>query len=183
VKLVYTRVMRNLRVLLLPVLLSCAGGDSSDGGITADAAPDAAALSGCVVTLAGDVTGTLPCSVTAGKRDEDDFSIVAGMSSQGSETVTQVVFSLRVGGELAVRDHAASELDPAAVMMTTTDGRTFAASSGLGAGQGTIGPLAITGLELTASDGGVRVWAPSGSFTATLAGTSAGGTVMMSVAF
>ena len=170
--------------ILLALLCACGpsttDSDGGNGGAADAASPDAG--SSCTLTVSGDLSATMPCSVAAVKTAADPFSIVAGMTSTGSATVSQVLFSMRVTGEVAVRDYSAGELMQVALMLSAADGKIYAASSG--GTQGTIGTLRITGLMAqSGGDTGDKVWTPHGSFTATLVGTTSGGTVMMSVTF
>ncbi len=154
---------------------------SGDGG-TADASPpDAPVTTACVITVTGAATGSLPCTATAGKRDEDDFSIVSAMSSAASGSISQAAITIFLPGEVTVGTHAAGTFRTAAAMLTTTGAQTFVASLGAGPDQGSFGELRLDELVSLSSDGGMKIWTPHGSTTATLVGTTSGGTVMISV--
>lgn len=186
---------RSLTLLALVVgALSCGpsgtdvdGGSDGDGGGGggADArAPDAALAGGCTLTLTGAVTGTIPCAASALKTLTDDFTLTGAISTQASGNVAMAAFTLSVPGEIAVRDYAAADLKSGAATLTTVDNKTYAAASGMGAAQGTIGQLRVTGLDPQAGgDTATKVWIPHGSFTATLVGTTAVGMVTLSASF
>lgn len=182
--------MRITVALVALVLTSCAGGDDGDAGTVGvdgataiDASPDGAPQSTCQITLTGSLAGTIPCNVTAGKRNADDFSIVGVLTSAAAPPIGQVLVSIQIDGELAARDYTAAQTRAAAVMAVATDGKTYAASGGE-TPQGTIGTLHLTSLTLMSSDDPTtKIWSLAGTFNATLVGTTAGGSVTMSVTF
>lgn len=191
--------MRLLPLVALVALLGLSCGPSTDlfdaapgsdidasttGGADAPG-PDAAGMSGCTLSLTGDKLGTLPCTTVAGKKTSDDFSIVAASSSQSNPSVTSVAFSVRITGEVTVRDYTAADAQAVAVSLMTGDGKMYVASSGTGQAQGTIGTLHLTALEAQASDDpSVKVWKPHGTFGATLVGTSQGsGQITLAASF
>jgi hypothetical protein len=176
-------------VALMLAVASCAGGDDGDAGTAsdaeaADAEIDATPTPTCVVTLAGGLEGTIPCAATAGKRDSEGFTILAGLTSAASGSIASVVFSIRLANEIEVRGYEPTDMILAAVSVMATDARTYAASRGMGEDRGTVGSLSITSLELVAGDDpSLKIWTPHGTFSATLAGVSAGDTTTMTVAF
>jgi hypothetical protein len=176
--------------LVALALTSCAGGADGaaattgvDGAGAIDASPDGAPVSTCQITLGGSLAGMIPCTVTAGKRDADDFSIVGVITSGAAPPIGQVLISIQIEGELAARDYTAAQTRATAIMAVATDGKTYAATGG-DSPQGTIGTLHLASLTLMSSDDPTtKIWALEGTFTATLVGTSAGGSVTMNVTF
>ena len=155
------------------------GGGGADAAIAADAPPD----TGCTMTFSGDVVASQPCTAAAGKMASDDFSIITATTTGSTPLVSSAAWSVFVAGTVSVRDYAPAQLQNAALMLTTADNRIYVASLGSGTPQGTVGTLRLTALEPKSSDTQTQIWAPHGTFNATLVGTAAGGSITLTVTF
>jgi hypothetical protein len=137
-------------------------------GAVVDATPtptfDAPAVTpGCSVTLAGAATGTYACLVTAGKNNEEIFSVF-GLSA-GSGTLTALVLVARVDGTVAAGNNVTMATASASVTIGLDS---FIANLGSDTDIGTIGPLDITSLTTLPGEPGTVVWAVHGSVKASL---------------
>lgn len=116
---------------------------------------------GCAVEITGSASDELGCSVTAGKQDDETTSVFALTAGSGSTSLT---LTLRVEGTLEEGTFVASG-GAASVMI---GGNSYIATKGSENDVGTIGTLQITLLEPVSTSGGVTVWAPHGSISASL---------------
>lgn len=147
-----------------------------DAQVTIDAAPpsyDALFTAGCSITLGGAASGNFPCAVTAGKNDDQSFSVFGLSSSVGN---TSIVVTVAISGQLAVGEYAPVDILQGAASITIGIQDSFIAARGSDNDLGTLGPLELTDLDGLPPSGGVQVWRPHGSFTATLPSVVTGGT-------
>lgn len=163
------------------LLLACGPTDVTPDASAVDArAPDATVDAmpnvPCTIMLTGALTGTFGCTASAIKQDAETFTVIGAVGT-ASGAVQSLLFVVRVEGQPAVRNYAPGDISAAAMVGTSSN--TFSADGETGV----IGGLMITGLVPQQGPPGATVWQPHGSFSATLAGTTAPGMVTMLASF